>query len=99
MSFVRATPELLVAAADSLSSIGASMAAQNGVVAGPTTQVVAPAADQVSGLVATQFAAHGLAYQTVALMATQIHEAFVSALAGGGTAYAVTEVANIAAAS
>ncbi|ORA82891.1 PE family protein, partial [Mycobacterium malmoense] len=33
MSFVRATPELLVAAADSLSSIGASMAAQNGVVA------------------------------------------------------------------
>jgi hypothetical protein len=74
------------------------MSVQNAAVEAPTTQVSAPAADQVSALVATQFAAHGLAYQTVASMATQIHEAFVSAVAAGGTSYAATEVANVAAA-
>ncbi|WP_372514153.1 PE family protein, partial [Mycobacterium interjectum] len=41
--------------------------------------------DQVSALVATQFAVHGLAYQTVATMASQIHDAFVGAMATGGT--------------
>jgi len=71
---------------------------QNAAVAGPTTEVTAPAADQVSALVATQFATHGLAYQTVASMATQIHQALVSALASGGTSYAVAEAANAAAA-
>ncbi|OIN78093.1 PE family protein [Mycobacterium malmoense] len=99
MSYVITRPGLLTAAAGNLSTIGASMSAANAAVEGPTTQVVAPAADQVSALVATQFAAHGLAYQTVALIAGQIHEAFASALAIGGTAYAVTEATNIAVAS
>lgn len=98
MSFVTAQPELLNAAADSLSNIGASMSASNAVVASPTTAVAPPAADQVSALVATQFSTHGLAYQTVASMATEVHNAFVSALASGGIAYAATEVANTAAA-
>lgn len=98
MSFVITRPELLTAAAGNLATIGASMSAQNEAVAPPTTGVTAPAADQVSTLVATQFAAHGLAYQTVASMATQIHEAFVTALASGGTSYAVVEAANVAAA-
>lgn len=98
MSFVITRPDLLTAAAGNLASIGVSMAAANTVVQVPTTQVTAPAADQVSALVATQFAAHGLAYQTVATMADQIHEAFVNALTTGGTSYAATEAANVAAA-
>lgn len=98
MSFVTTQPELLIAAADGLSDIGASMSASNAVVAPPTTGVAPPAADQVSALVATQFAAHGLAYQTVAAMASQVHEAFVSALASGGIAYEAAEAANAAAA-
>jgi hypothetical protein len=97
MSFVETTPGLLTAAAGSLSDIGASLSAQNVAVAEPTTEVTAPAADQVSALVATQFVTHGLAYQTVASMATQIHQAFVSALASGGASYAVAEAANAAA--
>lgn len=96
MSFVITRPELLAATAGNLANIGASMTSSSAVVEGPTTQVVPPAADQVSGLVATQFAAHGLAYQTVASMASQIHEAFVSALSTGGMSYAVTEAANTA---
>ncbi|BBZ52954.1 PE family protein [Mycobacterium heidelbergense] len=98
MSFVITRPELLTAAAGNLANIGVSMTAQNAVVEGPTTQLVAPAADQVSALVATQFAAHGLAYQTVAAMASQIHDAFVAAMATGGTSYAVAEATNAAAA-
>lgn len=98
MSFVQVTPELLTASADSLSDIGASMNAQNVVAARPTTQVPAPAADQVSALLAAKFEADGLAYQAVAAMASQIHEAFVRALASGGTSYAVAEAANTAAA-
>lgn len=98
MSFLRTTPGLLTGSADALSGIGASMGAQNATAAGPTTRVTAPAADQVSALLATKFEAHGLAYQTVAAMATQIHEAFVSALASSGTSYAIAEAANAAAA-
>jgi len=98
MSFVTARPEMLTAAAGNLSTIGASMAANNAAVAEPTSEVVPPAADQVSALVATHFAAHGLAYQTIALMANQIHESFVNALSTGGTSYATTEAANVAAA-
>ncbi|ORA77032.1 PE family protein [Mycobacterium malmoense] len=90
-----ATQPGLLTAVVSLSSVGAANAA----VKGPTTQMIAPAADQVSALVSTQFAAHGLTYQTVALIAGQIHEAFVGALAIDGTAYAETETANIAVAS
>jgi hypothetical protein len=98
MSFVQTTPGLLTAAADSLGDIGASMSAQNVTMAGPTTEVTAPAADQVSALVVAQLTTHGLAYQTAASMATQIHQAFVSALASGGTSYVVAEAANAAAA-
>ncbi|SPM30348.1 PE family protein, partial [Mycobacterium terramassiliense] len=98
VSFVITRPELLTAAAGNLSTIGASMVSASAAVEGPTTQVVAPAADQVSALVATQFAVHGLAYQTVATMASQIHDAFVGAMATGGTSYAVAEAANTAAA-
>lgn len=98
MSFVQVTPGLLTATAVTLTDIGASMSAQNVAIAGPTTQVPAPAADQVSALMATKFQAHGLAYQAVAAMATQIHQALVSALASGGTDYAIAEAANAAAA-
>lgn len=96
MSFVTTRPELLTAAAGSLSTVGAAQSAQNAAIAPPTTGVVPPAADAVSGLVATQFAAHGVAYQAVATMATQIHEAFVRTLATGGATYAATEAANVA---
>lgn len=97
MSFVTARPEMLTAAAGNLSTIGESMAANNATVAVPTSEVIPPAADQVSALVATHFAAHGLAYQAIGLMAQQIHESFVNALSTGGTSYAMTEAANVAA--
>jgi hypothetical protein len=98
MSFLVTTPESLIAAADELTNIGVSMSSGNAAVAEPTTQVLPPAADQVSALLATQFATHGAAYQTVASMASQIHHAFVSALAAGGVSYESAEAANAAAA-
>ncbi|MGH3562891.1 MAG: PE family protein, partial [Mycobacterium sp.] len=57
MSFVTTHPEALTVAAGNLAGIGSAMAAQNAAAAAPTTGVVPAAADEVSALQATQFAA------------------------------------------
>jgi len=98
MSFVTTQPEILTAAAADLHSIGALMAAQNAATAGPTTGVVPAAADEVSALTATQFAAHAQLYQAIAAQASAIHEQFVNTLSTSAGSYAVTEAANAIAA-
>ncbi|HEU4362019.1 MAG TPA: PE family protein, partial [Mycobacterium sp.] len=77
MSYLTTSPESLAAAASGLSSIGASMSAQNTAAAGPTTGVIPAAADEVSMLTAAQFAAHAQFYQQVSLQAETIHAMFV----------------------
>ena len=96
MSFVTAIPAALTAASGDLAGVGCVMAAQNTAVAGPTTGVVPPAADVVSALIATQFAAHAQAYQVVGAMAGEVHQLLVSTLAADGGSYAATEAANLA---
>ena len=98
MSFLTAQPDALAAAADSLGSIGAALSAGNAAAAAPTTGVLPPAADEVSALLATQFAAHAAMYQSVSARATVIHEQFVATLATSAGSYAATEAANVAAA-
>ncbi|MBO0885706.1 MAG: PE family protein [Mycobacterium sp.] len=98
MSFVTTQPEMLAAAAGNLQGIGAAMAAQNAVAAVPTTGVVPPAADAVSALTATQFAAHAQIYQAVGAQAAAVHELFVRALGASAGSYAATETANAIAA-
>jgi hypothetical protein len=60
---------------------------------------VVPAADEVSALTATQFAAHAQMYQAVSAQAAAIHEMFVNTLGTGAGSYAATEAAKAAAAS
>jgi PE family len=98
MSFVTTQPEMLAAAAGNLQTIGAAMAAQNAVAAAPTTGVVPPAADAVSALTATQFAAHAQIYQAVGAQAAAVHELFVRVLGASARSYAATEAANTIAA-
>lgn len=98
MSHVNVDPEALNAAAGNLDGIGAGLAARNAAVAEPTTGVMPPAADLVSGMTAAQFSAHALMYQTVAALGAQVHELFVSTLGASARSYALTEIANTAAA-
>jgi hypothetical protein len=99
MYFVTTQPELLAAAACSLQGIGSAMAAHNAVAAAPTTGVVPAAADEVSALVAAQFAAHAQIYQAISAQAAAIHEMFVNTLGTSADSYAATEAANAIAVS
>jgi PE family len=99
MSFVNAQPQMLVIAAGNLQDIGAAVTAGNAAAAVPTTGVVPAAADEVSALTATQFAAHAAMYQAVSTQAAAIHAMFVNALATSAASYAATEAANAIAVS
>lgn len=97
MSFVTTQPEALTAAASTLRGIGSALAAQNAAAAAPTTGLVPAAADEVSALQATQFAAYGTLYQQISAQATAVHEAFVQTLAASAESYDATEATNAAA--
>ncbi len=98
MSFLTTHPEIMTAAALDLQGIGSQMAAGNAAVAGPTTGVLPPAADEVSALAAAQFATHAAMYQTVSAQAAAIHQMFTTALGTSASSYAAAEAANVAAA-
>ncbi|OCB12856.1 PE family protein [Mycobacterium intracellulare] len=98
MSFVTTQPQLLAAAAANLADMGAAMRAGNAAAATPTIEVVPAAADEVSALTATQFAAHASLYQAVSAQASAIHDQFVGAMGTSAASYAATEAANATAA-
>jgi PE family/PPE-SVP subfamily C-terminal region len=97
MSYVTTHPEALDFAAGKLEGIGTSLAAQNAAAAASTTGVLPAAADEVSALQATQFAAYGNLYQQVSAQAAAIHQAFVQMLGTSAGSYGATEAANSAA--
>jgi hypothetical protein len=92
-------PEMLVAAVGDLQGIGSTISAQNAAAATPTTGVIPAAADEVSALTATQFAAHAQMYQAVSAQAAAVHQLLMTALGAGAGSYAATEAANAVAAS
>src|SRR3984885_5989816 len=89
MTFVTTQPEMLTAAASQLQGIGTVLTARNAAVAAPTLGLVPAAADEVSGLTATQFSAHAALYQAVSAQAAVIHEFFVQVLGASAISYAV----------
>ncbi|HEU0190716.1 MAG TPA: PE domain-containing protein [Mycobacterium sp.] len=99
MSFVTTDPEALTVAANNLAAIGSSMAAENSAASAPTTGVVPAAADPVSALQATQFAAYGQLYQQVSAQATAIYNLFVHTMRVSADSYGATEAANSVAAA
>ena len=97
MTYVTTDPGALQGAAASLSGIGDSMVARNAAAAAPTTSLAPAASDLVSAMTAAQFGQQGVAYQTLAAQAAEVHEQLVAALRSGAGAYALTEAANAAA--
>ena len=96
MSFMTIRPDMLAAAASDLSLIGLAISADYA-AAGPMTAVVSAAADEVSALTATQFAAHAGLYHAVSAQAAA-HSMFVSTLGASAASYAAIEAANAVAA-
>ncbi|MGA9492970.1 MAG: PE family protein [Mycobacterium sp.] len=94
MSFVTAQPEVLSGTA----GIGDAMAARNAAAGAMTTGLAPAASDIVSEMTAGQFGRHGATYQQAAAQAAAVREQLVAALRSGSGAYALTEVANAAAA-
>jgi PE family len=74
MPFVTTQPEMLGPVANLLRGIDTAMAVRNALVAAPTIGVIPAAADQVSTLIATQFAMHAATYQAVSAQAMAIRE-------------------------
>jgi hypothetical protein len=97
VSFVTTQPEVLSAAASSLSGIGDALVARNTATAAPTTGLAPAASDMVSAMTAAQFGKQGVAYQQVAAQAAEVHEQLVATLRSGAGAYALAEAANAAA--
>ncbi|MCV7076487.1 PE family protein [Mycobacterium szulgai] len=95
MSFVSATPEAAVAAANDLAGVGSAIGAANAAAATRVSRVLAAGADEVSAGVAALFAGHGQSYQAVSAQAAAFHDQFVRALAVGGGLYASAEAANV----
>lgn len=94
MSFATIEPEMLAATASKLAGLGSAMSAQNAAAAASTSSVVPAAADEVSVLTATQFAAHAGIYQAVSAQAPAIRQLLVDTLGASVDSYAATEVAN-----
>lgn len=96
MSLVIARPDVVAGVAGELQSINAMARTGDELAAAPTTGVVPAAADVVSLLTATQFAAHARLYQTICAEAATVQDQLATMLAVTAGSYADTEAANAA---
>lgn len=94
MSFVFTTPEYVAAAASDLARIGWTITSANSMALGPTSNVLAPGADEVSASIATLFGAHSQVYQALSAQAAAFHQQFVQLMNGGAAQYLAAEAAN-----
>src|SRR5882757_2316827 len=94
MSYVRAVPELMEAAATDLTAIGSTLDGARLTAAAPTGAVLSPAADEVSASVANLFSGYGQEYQKLAGQMAAFHAQFVQNLAASASSYASAEAAS-----
>jgi len=95
MSFLALSPDVLGAAAQQVSGIGAGIAQAHAAAVPVTTSVVAAAGDEVSAAIAALFRSHAQAFQAAGVQAGAFHTAFAQALSGAGGVYTVTEAASV----
>ncbi|MCU0208905.1 PE family protein, partial [Mycobacterium tuberculosis] len=91
MSYVIAAPEMLATAAADVDGIGSAIRAASASAAGPTTGLLAAAADEVSSADAALFSEYARECQEVLKQAAAFHGEFTLALAAAGAAYAQAE--------
>jgi hypothetical protein len=94
MSFVKVSPEAMLAKAADLAGIASTISTANATAAAQTTSVAAPAADGVSALVAEIFGSHAASYQEFSAQMAAVHEQLVQTLTASGNAYANAEAVN-----
>ena len=94
MSYVTAMPELVTAAAADLAGIGSTIEGANAAAAGPTTNLLAAAEDEVSTAIAALFGTHAREFQALSAQAAAFHNQFTQALSTGAGSYSLTEAAN-----
>ena len=94
MSYVSAIPEMVTAAAADLAGIGSAIEGANVAAAGPTTNLLAAAQDEVSTAIAALFGTHAREFQALSAQAAAFHNQFTRALSAGAGSYSLTEAAN-----
>jgi hypothetical protein len=94
MSYVISAPDALVAAATDTAGIGSALSAANAAAAGPTTQIAAAAADEVSASVAALFGTFAEEFQALGAQAADFHSWFVQTLVQSAGLYAIADTAN-----
>lgn len=97
MSFLRAQPEMLDAAAVELHAINATVREGSSAAAIPTTGVIPAAADAVSTLTAAQFCMHARNFQAISAQAAAVREQLATTLSISAGSYAATESVNTSA--
>lgn len=96
MSVLSVAPESLASAAADLESIRAALDTAKAAVAGPTTNLTAAAADEVSAAVATLFTSYGREFQALSARVGTFHQQFVRALSAASSSYLSAESVNAA---
>src|SRR5262245_40693461 len=94
MSYVKATPAYVAAAASDLAGIGCTISSANAAALVPTSSVLPPGADEVSMSIAALFGTHSQIYQQLSAQAALVHQQFVQLMSGSAAQYAGTEAAN-----
>jgi hypothetical protein len=97
MSTLSVTPDVVAAASGDLQHIGSALRDANASAAARTTEIAAPAADEVSAAITALFDTHAQEFQALTAKAAAFHEEFVNLLNGGAAQYVRTEIANVAA--
>ena len=94
MSYVSAISELVTAAAADLAGIGSAIEGANVAAAGPTTNLLAAAQDEVSTAIAALFGTHAREFQALSAQAAAFHNQFTQALSKSAGSYSLAEAAN-----
>lgn len=98
MSFVRTQPQAIATVAANLREVDAAVNAESEASHGATTLLVPAAADEVSAMTASRFAAHAHMYQALSTQAAAIRSIFIEVLAASANSYEATEAVNMIAA-
>src|ERR1700758_4019717 len=93
MTDLFAEPGFMATAAADVEQIGSAINAANAAAAGPTSGLIAPAADEVSAAITKLFGKYAQEYQAVVAQAAVFHNQFTRALAAAGGAYVAAEAA------
>jgi hypothetical protein len=96
MSLVTVVPDFVGQAAGQLENIGSALTEATAAASAPTTEVLAPGADEVSAAITALLGSHAQQFQALSAQAATFHNQFVDLLNAGAGAYVGTEHANAA---